>query len=50
MYLLNLFWFSKILWGLMKGFGINDAVNETERVLEYETDDETDETDDDTKK
>ena len=46
MYMLNLFWFSKMLWGFMKGLGIDKAISETERVLSEETDDETDETED----
>jgi hypothetical protein len=45
MYLLNLFWFSKMLWGLMKGLGIDKAIRDTEYVLENELEDsESDET------
>lgn len=51
MYLLNLFWFFKILWGLMKGLGVTQAVFDTERIPTEETDsDDTDETEDETKK
>lgn len=50
MYLLNLFWFSKMLWGFMKGLGIDQAVSETERILEDETDDDTDESESDNRK
>jgi len=39
-----------MLWDLMKGLGINAAVSDTERVLEDETDDDTDESEDDGKK
>lgn len=30
MYVLNLFWFSKILWGSMKAFGLDKAIEATE--------------------
>lgn len=51
MFLLNLFWFSKMLWGLMRGLGIDQALSNTERVLEDETDEDTDvEIEDDGKK
>ena len=42
MYLLNMFWFSKMLWGLMKGLGIDQAIQDTERVLEEEYEDSSD--------
>lgn len=49
MYFLNLFWFSKMLWGLMKGLGIDQAIRDTERVLDDEEDSES-ETDEKLKK
>lgn len=41
--MLNLFWFSKMLMNLMDGLGIDKAIQETERVLEQEDDDSSDE-------
>ena len=42
---LNVFWFSKMLCGFFKGFGIEQAINDTEIVFDSDTDYETDETD-----
>ena len=47
MYMLNLFWFSKILWGFFKGLGIDQAIADTERRPNVDTDDEYTDTDED---
>jgi len=46
MYMLNLFWFFKMLWGFFKGLGIDKAIEDTMRVPEIGSDDDTDDSDD----
>lgn len=52
-YVLNLYWFSKILWAFFRAIGLEQAIIDSERVIEDEDSDEsqmsaadTDETDD----
>ena len=43
MYMLNLFWFAKMVWGLVKGMGIDQMIKNTERTIDddFDSDDDT---------
>ena len=40
LYLLNLYWFSKILWAFFRAIGLEQAMIDTERVVEDEDEDD----------